>query len=507
MDNARARILVIDDTPANLMVLATALSGEFVFQLATSGQAGLDLAQGNPPDLVLLDVMMPEVDGFATCRRFKATPELVHVPIVFVTALSDNESEVEGLRLGAADFIHKPIQVDIARQRIRNLLERETLRRALQDSKQHLETAVAQRTAELELTNAELALAKEAAEAAYRVKSSFLANMSHELLTPLNTVTGMTGLLSARLTDPELRSMSRSVEDASRKLLNIIKDMLFLARSEGELGKLPLEPFDLETFVREVMALHQEPAAHKGLSLQYSIGSRIPYELIGQPVRLKQVLSHLMANAIKFSERGQVVLRVEYAGCGTTQIQVKFVVADQGAGIAPEVLSRLGEAYFQADDTSTRKHGGLGTGLAVVHFLTQLMRGKMGVDSELGRGSAFWVLLPFELEANDVQPVFRSTVNGGLDDDAVPPNLQDERDLVIRADQHTQLHRMAELLAVGDIDALSVWKEVRPWLKPWLGERLAPFDHAMEVYDFDATTALLKVVFQEHEALRMGEAL
>jgi signal transduction histidine kinase len=502
MDSARARVLVIDDTPANLMVLATAMSGEFVFQLATSGPGGLELAQNSPPDLVLLDVMMPGVDGFATCRRFKSLPALAHIPIVFVTALSDTESEVEGLRLGAADFIHKPIQVDIARQRIRNLLEREALRRALQASKQHLETAVAQRTAELELSNTELALAKEAAEAAYRVKSSFLANMSHELLTPLNTVTGMAGLLTARLSDPELRTLSRSVEDASRKLLNIINDMLFLARSEGQVGKVPLEAFDLETFVREVVSQHQDPARQKGLALHYSIGSRIPYELLGQPVRLKQVLAHLLSNAIKFSERGTIALRVEYEGRGLTQIQVRFVVADQGVGMAPEVLQRLGEAYFQGDGSSTRKYGGLGTGLAVVHFLTQLMGAQLGVESAPGCGSEFWVSVPFELEADDPQPVFRSTVNGGLEDDPVTLQMVDDDPTHLSPEQQAQLTRLIDWLAVGDIDAQALWKEVRPWFKPWIGKRLGAFDHAMEVYDFDAAAALLHQVVQAHGALQ-----
>jgi PAS domain S-box-containing protein len=154
--HTRPRILAIDDTPANLMVLGAGLSGEFSFQLATSGADGLAVAESNPPDLVLLDVMMPEMDGFETCRRFKAHPKLANIPIVFITALSSSGAEIEGLGLGATDYLHKPINVDVARQRIHNLIEREALRREVEMHRDHLSRLVTERTQALEQTNAKL---------------------------------------------------------------------------------------------------------------------------------------------------------------------------------------------------------------------------------------------------------------------------------------------------------------------------------------------------------------
>lgn len=138
----RPRILAIDDMPTNLMVLASALAGDFIIQLAASGPEGLVMAQAHPPDLILLDVMMPEVDGFEACKLFKSDPRLESVPIVFVTALTDNESEMKGLRLGAVDYLHKPVNVAIARQRIRNVLERAEFQHKLQASESRLRQVI-----------------------------------------------------------------------------------------------------------------------------------------------------------------------------------------------------------------------------------------------------------------------------------------------------------------------------------------------------------------------------
>ncbi len=139
---AKPRILAIDDVPANLWTLGQALSNEFALQVASSGERGLALAVQSPPDLILLDVMMPVMDGFEACRRFKAEPTLKDIPVVFVTALHDIDSEMTGLALGAADYITKPINVAIARQRIRNLLEREQLRRQVEAKCAELEGEV-----------------------------------------------------------------------------------------------------------------------------------------------------------------------------------------------------------------------------------------------------------------------------------------------------------------------------------------------------------------------------
>ncbi|MCX7178293.1 MAG: ATP-binding protein [Proteobacteria bacterium] len=190
----RPRILAIDDTPANLLLLGAALDAEFELQIATSGALGLALAAKAPPDLILLDVMMPEMDGYETCRRIKADPRLRSIPLVFVTALTENDAESAGLALGAVDYITKPVNVEIARQRLRNLLEREQLRKALEAERDMLEQRVAERTAELLELSGVREAALTAAEQLSALKTQFISNMRHELRTPLHLVIGLAAL-------------------------------------------------------------------------------------------------------------------------------------------------------------------------------------------------------------------------------------------------------------------------------------------------------------------------
>ena len=214
MSKPRPRILAIDDTPTNLLTLGAALEADFDLQIATSGAMGLAMATKAPPDLILLDVMMPEMDGYETCRRIMASPALRTIPVIFITALARIETESAGLTLGAADYITKPINVEITRQRIRNLLEREQLRKEVELHRDHLEELVQARTLAL-------SVAKEAAEAANRAKSCFLANMNHELRTPLTGMMGMSELALRRATDPRQKDQLTKAVLCSRRLLAI----------------------------------------------------------------------------------------------------------------------------------------------------------------------------------------------------------------------------------------------------------------------------------------------
>ena len=188
----RPRILLVDDVPTNLLTFANALEDEFAFQMVTSGADALAMAARSAPDLVLLDVMMPGMDGFEACRRFKADPRLANIPIVFLAAISDVKSHVVGLELGAEDYLSKPINIEIARHRLKGLLERQGFHRQLEAERNSLEEQVAKRTAEL-------LAAKVEAESANQAKSEFLANMSHEIRTQMNAIIGLTHLLRREL--------------------------------------------------------------------------------------------------------------------------------------------------------------------------------------------------------------------------------------------------------------------------------------------------------------------
>ncbi|WP_176256899.1 PAS domain-containing hybrid sensor histidine kinase/response regulator [Derxia lacustris] len=250
-------------------------------------------------------------------------------------------------------------------------------------------TAMKRTQAQLEAANAELRSAREQAEAATRAKSAFLANMSHEIRTPMNAILGLTHLMARDTRDALQRERLANVDVAARHLLQVINDILDLSKIEA--GKMVLEEaeFSLDALLSSSFELVGQRAREKGIELVLDT-DHLPDRLRGDATRLRQALVNLLANAVKFTERGWVRLRGELLREDGRRLQVRFEVQDTGEGIAPQALPLLFSAFEQADSSTTRRHGGTGLGLALTRHLVHLMHGEIGVDSAPGIGSRFW---------------------------------------------------------------------------------------------------------------------
>jgi signal transduction histidine kinase len=404
---ARARVLVADDNADMREYLVRLLAPHWDVDVAEDGQAALEAALADPPDLLLSDVMMPRMDGVALLKALRADPRTARITMVLLSARAGEEAVVAGLETGADDYLAKPFSANELLARVRGHLEMSRLRREwirqLEVANQELKTALG-----------EAQVARQEAVAASRAKSEFLATMSHEIRTPLNAVIGFAGLLG----DSELTGQQRQFVEAMRTsgahVVDIINDILDFSKLQSGRFEISPAPCALRPLLESALDAVAGRAADKGLELAYRMGPEVPARIEADEARVRQILVNYLGNAIKFTARGEVVLEVRVSASAGGSPELLFSVRDTGMGIPADRMDRLFKEFSQADASVAVRYGGTGLGLAICGKLAELQGGRVWAESQPGVGSSFHFALPAvaRAEAGPSAPPARETLRG-----------------------------------------------------------------------------------------------
>ncbi|MEG3838316.1 MULTISPECIES: response regulator [unclassified Microcoleus] len=394
IEENKGNILIVDDTPENLQVLSATLSDRgYKVRGVINGKMAIRAARSGCPDLILLDIKMPEMDGYEVCTQLKEDPKTSEIPVIFISALDEVLDKLTAFQVGGVDYVTKPFHVAEVLARIEHQLTIQRLKKQLLDRNKELQEEIIERKK-----------AEEAAAAASLAKSQFVANMSHELRTPLNAILGFTQVMSRdSLLGHENLENLRIINRSGQHLLELINDVLDLSKIEAGIIGLDQRSFDLYQLLDTLEEMFQIKAETKKMQLRFSVEANVPQYIKTDEKKLRVCLINLLANAMKFThDGGRIWLRVSVesnqpqSAESETHLNYTFVdpllilfeVEDTGIGIAAAEIDTLFDAFVQTQ-AGRKAADGTGLGLTITKKYVQIMGGDIWVKSVLGEGTSF----------------------------------------------------------------------------------------------------------------------
>jgi len=381
MSSEKKKIIVVDDNVENLTALKNTMKEYEVYPCPSAAKM-FDMLKHVKPDLILLDVEMPEMNGYEAIQKLKSDDNYKDIFVLFLTSMNDAQDELKGLSLGAVDYIRKPFVAPLLLQRIQTHI-------SILEKEREIEHLLDLKTEEVKMREA----AELAAESASQAKGDFLSHMSHEIRSPLNAVIGMINIANEEKTLEGVKVYLEKAGNAAKHVLGVINDILDMSKIEANKLELSFAEFDFGKMMTNVVDVTGIRAQEKHINIIFNMKQDIPQFVVSDELRLSQVITNLMTNAIKFTpDNGNVTLsaeKIEEAPSADGEVTLRIEVADSGIGISPEQQAKLFTAYNQADRTIAKQFGGTGLGLAISKRIIELMQGKIWIESELGKGAKF----------------------------------------------------------------------------------------------------------------------
>ncbi|CAN2050580.1 hypothetical protein GMMP1_990002 [Candidatus Magnetomoraceae bacterium gMMP-1] len=406
-ENKAEHILIADDAPDELRLLSEILKASgYKIRAAINGELVLQFVQSYLPDIILLDIRMPGMDGYEVCRRLKADANSRDIPIIFVSIIDKLFDKVRAFKAGAVDYITKPFQEEEVLARVKAHLQLRNMQKQLKIQNVQLKQEIVERK------RIEVALqrARETAEAGNRAKSEFLANMSHELRTPLNAILGFSQLMERDSFDAERqREYLKIINNSGEHLLRLINDVLDMSKIEAGHITLDKKTFNFKNTLNSLETIINSKAIEKDLQFCIYTSPDLPQNIKTDENKLRQVLINLLGNAVKYTNDGTIVLWVK-PGKKTRNsfpCQLIFEIEDTGTGISPEEISNIFEAFSQSKSRCWNTEG-TGLGLSISREFVRLMGGEITVESEIGKGSVF--RFDIQIEKADVEYIEKKKI-------------------------------------------------------------------------------------------------